>query len=80
MIILFVALYSSKVHVTKRVALGCWVLPLLFLAISVITHVVGGHRPGTPNALSAPAFIAAHPGFLIAAGLALACYLLYRKT
>jgi hypothetical protein len=78
-IILSAAVFSRKVQVSERLAVVCWVVPVFFLGISMVTHVFGGHRPGTPNALSPLAFLGAHPGFLIAAALAVGCYLLSSK-
>lgn len=56
-----------------------WVAPaavvaLLALAISVGTHALLGHGPGTPEALGPGAFLAEHPAFLVALGLPVAAW------
>ena len=44
---------------------------LLLDGASFMVHLLRGHRPGTPLALSWTGFIGAHPAFLVVAGLAL---------
>jgi len=66
-------------------ALRRMVRPILFVAfaallVSVVTHLVWGHRPGTPEALPPRDFLMIHPSFVVAALLPVISAVLLWRT
>ena len=43
---------------------------LLFVAFSLLFHLLTGHRPGTPQAMGAAEFVLEHPSFVAVAVIA----------
>ncbi len=52
---------------------------LALTAVSALVHLLFGHRPGSPQGLAAPAFVAEHQAFVWVALAALVARLLGRR-
>ncbi len=57
---------------SRKWGLRAGITALLLTAVSAVSHVFAGHRPGTETALAFAAFLDAHPALFVAAALAAA--------
>jgi hypothetical protein len=50
---------------TRRVSMLAASIAMVFDAASLVVHLVAGHPPGSPDAMTFGRFFAEHPAFLI---------------